>query len=306
MEVLGAVAAAGQLAGTTITILDSISQIRDFLQHAPARYQGWRDELSALSDTISCIRDNKALHTCQVCRIIEGMAPKITRLKELCAHYTPGPKLKLISRLNQARKARVVECRILQNFQSLEHDKTTLILTINALSHKVSAGNHEDDNPNMSNPNGNGRPFWDTTSVPGTPSSGTNNGASGPLVVNGYNHNHPHAHAQPQNHMHNTPWPNNSPHSSPQFGMPPQQSDKVEFDGVKTEGNGQAVGINGVYTSPNRPLAATFKNLDTSGYNNSVGISSSDVIAGARVPSGFAPAAQNSFNPQSNGGFGGT
>lgn len=174
MEVLGAVAAAGQLAGTAITILDSISQLRDFLRHAPARYQGWNDELSVLGDTIKSIRDNKALHTCQISRILGNMAPKIEGLRELCAHYAFKPKLRLISKLLKARKARTVESRILQKFQSLEHDKTTLILTINTLNYKTSIetdeSESEKESPNMAMPNGNGNGRGFTIpSAPGTP-----------------------------------------------------------------------------------------------------------------------------------------
>ncbi|KAI0835752.1 hypothetical protein F5Y06DRAFT_275289 [Hypoxylon sp. FL0890] len=138
MEVLGTVAAAGQLIGTAVRILDSIAQLRDFLQHAPARYQGWHSELAVLDDTISCIRHNSALQTSQISRIIEGMAPKIETLTGLCLRHSPESKGKLVSRVNRALTARTVESRILQNFQSLEHDKTTLILTISTLNVPLS------------------------------------------------------------------------------------------------------------------------------------------------------------------------
>ncbi|KAI1455375.1 hypothetical protein F4805DRAFT_476733 [Annulohypoxylon moriforme] len=139
MEVLGAVAAVGQLVGTVITIIESISQICDFLRHAPARYQGWRCELAVLRDTITAIRDTKALHTCSVSRIITSMAPKISRLMELCANYSSEPKQRLITKLNRALKAKNLEVRILQVFESLERDKTTLILTISTLSRATQA-----------------------------------------------------------------------------------------------------------------------------------------------------------------------
>ncbi|OTA89592.1 hypothetical protein M434DRAFT_398484 [Hypoxylon sp. CO27-5] len=134
MEVLGTVAAAGQLIGTAVRILDSIAQLRDFLRHAPARYQGWHSELTVLNDTISYIRHNPALQTSQISHIVEAMAPKIETLTDLCLRHTPGPKQKLVSRLNRALSARTVESRILQSFQSLEHEKTTLILTISTLN----------------------------------------------------------------------------------------------------------------------------------------------------------------------------
>ncbi|KAI1390660.1 uncharacterized protein F4822DRAFT_157543 [Hypoxylon trugodes] len=130
MEVLGAIAATGQLVGTVFSILDSIAQLRDFLKHAPARYQGWRDELESLSATISGIRDDSSLHTCQVGRIIEAMEPKIDVLIRFCARYSLQPKPKLIKKLQRAFSARKAEARILQNFESLERDKTALILTI--------------------------------------------------------------------------------------------------------------------------------------------------------------------------------
>ncbi|KAI1447107.1 hypothetical protein F5Y02DRAFT_51868 [Annulohypoxylon stygium] len=313
MEVLGAVAAAGQLAGTAITILDSISQLRDFLRHAPARYQGWNDELSVLGDTIKSIRDNKALHTCQISRILGNMAPKIEGLRELCAHYAFKPKLRLISKLLKARKARTVESRILQKFQSLEHDKTTLILTINTLNYKTSIetdeSESEKESPNMAMPNGNGNGRGFTIpSAPGTPVLGRS-----PSVLS----NQQLARVPPTNYNNagynpsqsqNFSWsPAQSPLGQP-FSMstpqPAQQSDDFSFDDIKTGGNGNAVGING-RDSMNHPIKASFKGLTTDGWNNSVGVSSSSALAGSRVPPSQVPVGQNPFNPPMNGGSGG-
>lgn len=134
MEVLGAVAATGQLIGAAINILDSIARLRDFLQHAPARYQGWYTQLYNLGMAISNIRDSPRLQTRHVIYIIEGMAPKIESLADLCQRYYPHRRLKFLSKLNRVLFARGVEERIRQDFQSLEHDKTTLILTINTLT----------------------------------------------------------------------------------------------------------------------------------------------------------------------------
>ncbi|KAI1780705.1 hypothetical protein F4818DRAFT_396550 [Hypoxylon cercidicola] len=141
MEVLGAVAATGQLIGTGFTILDAISQLRDFLKHAPGRCQGWCYQLDILSDTISCIRQHSQLQTYQVVRIIEGMAPKINNLAELCSHYAPQPKNRLYMRLSKALAAKGIETRILQSFQSLECDKTSLILTISTIHRSTSIEN---------------------------------------------------------------------------------------------------------------------------------------------------------------------
>ncbi|KAI1400050.1 hypothetical protein F4819DRAFT_386974 [Hypoxylon fuscum] len=135
MEVLGAVAATGQLIGTAVNILDLIAQLRDFLRYAPDRYQGWHTELYVLGETIAYIRDNSKLQTCQVSRIITGMAPKIQSLTDLCKRYSPDPDHKFLSRLNRAFSARGVEARIMQNFDSLEHDKTTLILSISTIKY---------------------------------------------------------------------------------------------------------------------------------------------------------------------------
>ncbi|KAI1086574.1 hypothetical protein F5B19DRAFT_478785 [Rostrohypoxylon terebratum] len=147
MEVLGAVAATGQLIGTAIGILDSISQLRDFLRHAPERYKGWHTELTVLSETITCIVDNSALHTCQVKCIIDSMDPKIATLKSLCSRYMPQPKPSLITRLNNAFSARTTESRIVQSLESLEHDKTTLLLTISVLKESTSTESSRQTTP---------------------------------------------------------------------------------------------------------------------------------------------------------------
>ncbi|KAI8632105.1 hypothetical protein F5Y19DRAFT_386108 [Xylariaceae sp. FL1651] len=139
MEVVGAVAAVSQLVGMAVTMLDSISQVRDFLRHMPARYQGWHAELTVLCDIISCIQQNSVLHTCQVSRIIEAMTPKIKSLAELCQQHTPHSKAGFITKISNALSARAVEPRIFQSLQSLEHDKTTLILAINLLVRSISS-----------------------------------------------------------------------------------------------------------------------------------------------------------------------
>ncbi|KAI5924570.1 hypothetical protein F4810DRAFT_709527 [Camillea tinctor] len=138
MEVLGAIAATGQLVETAIRILKSISELRDYLKNAPAKYQTWHTELASLAGTISDIRDHSTLHTSRVGTIIESMAPKIDSLVDLCTRCTPEPKLRFVRRLNKALSARKVEACILQQFESLEHDKTTLILTISMLKREAS------------------------------------------------------------------------------------------------------------------------------------------------------------------------
>lgn len=137
MEILGAVAATGQLIGTVLAILDSIDRLREFLKHAPGRFRGYSIQLTALGEVLSSIRQNSLLHTCPVRRIIEEMAPKISTLMELCSLYAPQSKLRLYARLNRALSAKKVEPRILQSFQSLETDKTTLILTITMIKKDI-------------------------------------------------------------------------------------------------------------------------------------------------------------------------
>ncbi|KAI1758522.1 hypothetical protein GGR53DRAFT_516856 [Hypoxylon sp. FL1150] len=141
MEALGAVAAAGQLIGTVITILDSLNRLREFLKYAPARYQEWHLQLDILTEVISIIRQNSVLES--VGRIIEGMAPKISTLTKLCALYAPPqPNLRLYARLTRALSARGAEARILQSLQSLEQDKSLLILTITTIHGSISFPDH--------------------------------------------------------------------------------------------------------------------------------------------------------------------
>ncbi|KAI1376331.1 hypothetical protein F4677DRAFT_419604 [Hypoxylon crocopeplum] len=138
LTLLGGVAASGQLIGTGFSIIDSIAQLREFLKHAPAQFQGWRTQLIVLDEIISQIGQDSALQTCPIRRIVESISPKIEALTKLCYQYSPDPKLKFIRRLNKAISARSIESRILQNFESLERDKTALILTINAMRGSTS------------------------------------------------------------------------------------------------------------------------------------------------------------------------
>ncbi|KAI1085989.1 hypothetical protein F5B19DRAFT_480778 [Rostrohypoxylon terebratum] len=241
MEVLGAVAAAGLFAGTAITILDAITQLRDFLRHAPARYQGWGDQLNVLADIIVSIRDNSALQTCQVSRIIESMAPKVTQLAELCAHHALEPKPRFISRLIWAWKARDNEPRILQRFQSLERDKTALILIIGAMGHAKSTEKLEQTH-NMTG-EADRRDAEDLVNSPEQDDTKA-------LVSYG-----------------------NKSHSA--YTAPTNITMSHLFNKLKTDGNGNVIG----YTHVTSPTCSTsFNDVNTSGSRNTVGVHSTDTV----------------------------
>ncbi|GAW15322.1 hypothetical protein ANO14919_047310 [Xylariales sp. No.14919] len=131
MEVLGAVAATAQLVGMVMTILESISQLHDLVKHIPGRYHSWETELTMLKEALDCIQRNSSLQTVHIGRVIEVMSPKVETLVLLCREHAPRPGSKHIRRVLTTLSASKVEPRILQSFESLEHDKTTLILTIN-------------------------------------------------------------------------------------------------------------------------------------------------------------------------------
>ncbi|KAI1428426.1 hypothetical protein F5Y12DRAFT_711063 [Xylaria sp. FL1777] len=130
MEVLGAVAATAQLVGMVVTILESISQLYDLVKHVPGRYNSWETELAMLKESLDFIRNNSALQTAYIGRIIERMSPKFETLVLLCREHSPGPGPRSFKRALTTLSACKVEPRILQSFESLEHDKTTLILAI--------------------------------------------------------------------------------------------------------------------------------------------------------------------------------
>ncbi|KAI1643906.1 uncharacterized protein F4817DRAFT_348263 [Daldinia loculata] len=146
MEVLGAVAAAGQLVGTAVKILELIAELREFLKNAHGKCQGWLTQLTALDNAITDIRLNPTLHTSNILHIIEAMYPKVRDLGTLLPRYSPvsspGLKIRFTTRMRGALSARTVEARIIQLFQSLEHDKTTLILTITTLNRSIARGSY--------------------------------------------------------------------------------------------------------------------------------------------------------------------
>ncbi|KAI0117302.1 hypothetical protein F4814DRAFT_415821 [Daldinia grandis] len=193
MEVLGAVAAAGQLVGTAVKILELIAELREFLKNAHGKCQGWLTQLTALDHAISDIRLNPTLHTNNILHIVEAMYPKVQDLGTLLPRYSPGnssgPKIRFTTRIRGALSARTVEARIIQLFQSLERDKTTLILTITTLNRSVTSSsytkleqdtevvmeNNRNTTQEMSSPAG---PPHDTEMNQGQPGPGQSNGAA--------------------------------------------------------------------------------------------------------------------------------
>lgn len=141
MEVLGAVAAATQLCGMLIKALESTARLREILKHGPAQYKCWDMELTTLQEAISLIKNSTSLHTYSVIQLIEIIASKIEELARICTKYCPPSRARLLTKLLWAPRARSIENRILQNFASLEHDKTTLLLLINLSNGSISVEN---------------------------------------------------------------------------------------------------------------------------------------------------------------------
>ncbi|KAI1419926.1 hypothetical protein F5Y12DRAFT_775429 [Xylaria sp. FL1777] len=133
MEVVGTVAATVQLVGMAMSILDSIAQLHDLIKCVPGRFQRWHTELDLLGETIKSIQHNAALQTFQVGRVMENMCPKIESLLILCKKHTPPSKASPIIKIIKNLSAHSVEPRIIEHLQSLEHDKTTLLLAIQLL-----------------------------------------------------------------------------------------------------------------------------------------------------------------------------
>ncbi|KAI0502725.1 hypothetical protein F5B22DRAFT_652833 [Xylaria bambusicola] len=130
MEVVGTVAATAQLVGIAIGLLNSIAQIHDLIKHVPDRYQRWHVELDLLGEAITWIQQNYALQTWQVRRVLESMRSKMQSLLKLCQTYAPPSKASWIIKIFKNLSAHAIEPRIIEHLQSLEHDKTTLLLAI--------------------------------------------------------------------------------------------------------------------------------------------------------------------------------
>lgn len=134
MEVVGTVAATAQLVGLAIGLLNSIAQLLEVIKHVPGRYQRWHVELDLLGEAISCIQHNSALQTKQVRRVLENMRSKVQYLLKLCRTYAPPSKAIWVIKVLKNLTAHATEPRIMEYFQSLEHDKTTLLLVIQSPS----------------------------------------------------------------------------------------------------------------------------------------------------------------------------
>ncbi|KAK5633234.1 hypothetical protein RRF57_008948 [Xylaria bambusicola] len=141
MEVLGAVAAGAQLCGILFKAIDSTARLRDTLRHMPAQYKSWDNELAILEETISFINDSPSLHTESVRRLVDIITNKIEGLTTFCKEYSPPSQARFLTKLLWVPRARSIESRILQSFESLEHDKTTLILLISLSNGSISIEN---------------------------------------------------------------------------------------------------------------------------------------------------------------------
>ncbi|KAI1155940.1 hypothetical protein F4825DRAFT_360644 [Nemania diffusa] len=139
MEVVGTVAATFQLVGLAMSLLDSIAQLHDVINLVPDRYQRWHTELHVLGAMINCIQQDSALHTSQVNQVLENMSPKIKSLLRLCRKYTPPANAGRIIKAIKILSAHAVEPRITEYLQSLEHDKTTLLLAIQLIPTMASS-----------------------------------------------------------------------------------------------------------------------------------------------------------------------
>ncbi|KAJ8132896.1 hypothetical protein O1611_g729 [Lasiodiplodia mahajangana] len=71
---------------------------------------------------------------------MECMKPKIESLVDLCKKYTPPSKANRVIKALRCLSAHKIEARIIEHLQSLEHDKTTLLITIQLLDRSISTG----------------------------------------------------------------------------------------------------------------------------------------------------------------------
>ncbi|KAI1179341.1 hypothetical protein F4777DRAFT_600937 [Nemania sp. FL0916] len=138
MEVVGTVAAVAQLCGVLIKAIDSTAQLRDILRQGPAQYSCWVAELTALEEAMSVIKDSTSLHRREVMGLIAIINGKIENLTAICQKHRPPSEARFFTKLLWVPRSRSIQNQIVQNFESLEHDKTTLILLINAPKNSIS------------------------------------------------------------------------------------------------------------------------------------------------------------------------
>ncbi|KAI1146405.1 hypothetical protein F4825DRAFT_440857 [Nemania diffusa] len=132
MEAVGAVAATAQLVGMAMKTLELIANLHSIIKDVSARYEDWNTKLTTLEDLIRIIQGNPSLQTQSVERAIASMSLKVENLIVLCTMHVPRTGSRGLSKLLKCLTARAAEPRIHQSFQSLEQDKTSLLLVINA------------------------------------------------------------------------------------------------------------------------------------------------------------------------------
>ena len=144
LEVLGATAAAAQLAGYMIHITEALLLLRDHIKHAPIRFQTYTEQLESLKFTIQSIQDSQDHLTVIIEKPLHAISQRVDALNRLLNDSKQNASRPATARYIRIFAEKKNERHIRESFAALEGLKQNLGLCI-AESNRKSLENLRTD-----------------------------------------------------------------------------------------------------------------------------------------------------------------
>lgn len=143
LEVLGALAAAAQIASYTPTIIVAISQIYGALRNAPTKIQQGCQQLQQLVDTAKEIEQSSFLQTPSTNAHLNALIERILALQKMLTAIISGLEKQRFKRLLTACLRPRHEVRIAEALGQIEREKSALVLSILRINAQITYSTNE-------------------------------------------------------------------------------------------------------------------------------------------------------------------
>lgn len=141
-EIVGAVASAVQLASLSLEIIISISSLCTQIRDAPKLIRTRAIQVQSLVTIANYIERNVQLHTTDVECVLHTLIPEAVALRDILKGMVAREGAGIAERCWKAIGGVTKEKRIMEIFESLEREKSALLLCISSLNSSVKLSLH--------------------------------------------------------------------------------------------------------------------------------------------------------------------
>jgi hypothetical protein len=136
VEIIGAMAAAGQLLSSVAHLIQLSVELRSTLRKGPRIFREKNAYLDSLIWVLDRIRHQRALQDLDVSRFIASLTHKVEGIKVTLLKYFEGDTDRLLGRFLGSIRAVKDRDKVCRFFDAIDREKTNLLLYISAVSNE--------------------------------------------------------------------------------------------------------------------------------------------------------------------------